>query len=199
MPKQREATVLLLLSIAYLPLTCKVSCQVVVDLSRAASITDMRGSRIAVMSAVLQAFIRDFFDQNPLSHLGLVRMRNGFAERLTELSGSPVGLLPVMHRLLCMCLYTGKLQQHPACVCGSWLFTLTVLAFQLCIMHAASRQSLPRFSQSVSACMSGTLASLFASDHVLACAAQSASPGRKPCGEACAGGAHCQAQELTGC
>ncbi|KAK9805068.1 hypothetical protein WJX73_010881 [Symbiochloris irregularis] len=62
---------------------------VVIDLSRAASVTDMRGSRIAVMSAVLQAFIRDFFDQNPLSHLGLVRMRNGLAERLTDLSGSP--------------------------------------------------------------------------------------------------------------
>lgn len=64
--------------------------QVVIDLSKAASIADMRGSRIAIMSAVLQAFIREFFDQNPLSHLGIIRMRGGVAERLTELSGSPV-------------------------------------------------------------------------------------------------------------
>ena len=64
--------------------------QVVIDLSKAASIADMRGSRMAVMSAVLQTFIRDFFDQNPLSHLGIIRMRSGVAERLTELSGSPV-------------------------------------------------------------------------------------------------------------
>ena len=37
-----------------------------------------------------QGFIREFFDQNPLSHLGLIVMRNGVAERLTDLSGSPV-------------------------------------------------------------------------------------------------------------
>jgi hypothetical protein len=36
-----------------------------------------------------QGFIREFFDQNPLSHLGLIVLRNGVAERLTELSGSP--------------------------------------------------------------------------------------------------------------
>ncbi len=37
-----------------------------------------------------QAFIREFFDQNPLSHLGLIVLRNGVAEKLTDLSGSPV-------------------------------------------------------------------------------------------------------------
>ena len=31
----------------------------------------------------------DFFDQNPLSQLGLMIMRDGLAEMLTELSGSP--------------------------------------------------------------------------------------------------------------
>ncbi|KAK9816858.1 hypothetical protein WJX72_006257 [[Myrmecia] bisecta] len=63
--------------------------QIVVDLSRATSIADMRPSRIAVMSGVLQAFIRKFFDENPLSHIGILVMRNGKAKRLTELSGSP--------------------------------------------------------------------------------------------------------------
>ena len=42
-------------------------------------------------AGVLQRFIREFFDQNPLSHLGVVAMRNGTAQRLTELSASPVG------------------------------------------------------------------------------------------------------------
>ena len=36
-----------------------------------------------------QGFIREFFDQNPLSHLGLIVLRNGIAEKLTDLSGSP--------------------------------------------------------------------------------------------------------------
>ena len=60
------------------------------DLSRAATIQDMRGSRVAALSNVVQRFIRDFFDQNPLSHLSVCVMRNGLAERLTDLSGSPV-------------------------------------------------------------------------------------------------------------
>ena len=67
--------------------------QIIVDLSRAASIGDMRPNRLAVMAGVLQGFIRKFFDENPLSHLGLVIMRNGVAERLTELAGSPVSSL----------------------------------------------------------------------------------------------------------
>lgn len=61
----------------------------VVDLSRAASVQDMRPSRMSVMVDACRRFIRSFFDQNPLSHLGLLVMRNGIVQRLTELSGSP--------------------------------------------------------------------------------------------------------------
>lgn len=41
-------------------------------------------------AGLLQAFVREFFDQNPLSHLGLLALRNGVAERLTEMSGTMV-------------------------------------------------------------------------------------------------------------
>ena len=51
----------------------------------------------------------DFFDQNPLSQLGIVVARDGVAEALTELSGSPeaqikkleegkIGGCPLCHR-----------------------------------------------------------------------------------------------------
>eukprot|EP00887_Chlorella_sp_A99_P003194 scaffold9.g3194.t1 len=63
--------------------------ELVVDLSRAAAATDMRPLRAAVMSGVVQQFVRSFFDENPLSQLGLIVMRNGVAERLTELSTAP--------------------------------------------------------------------------------------------------------------
>ncbi len=43
-----------------------------------------------MMIQILQLFVREFFDQNPLSHLSIMILRNGRAERLTELSGSPV-------------------------------------------------------------------------------------------------------------
>jgi hypothetical protein len=75
--------------------------QLVVDLSSAASAIDFRPSRLAVMVEAVQAFIREFFDQNPLSHLGIVFIRNGVAEILTELSSSPVcALLRYCFRVL---------------------------------------------------------------------------------------------------
>ena len=79
--------------------------QIIVDLSRASAIGDMRPNRLAVMAGVLQGFIRKFFDENPLSHLGLIIMRNGIAERLTELAGSPVRLpepAPLINRAECV-------------------------------------------------------------------------------------------------
>lgn len=74
-----------------------------VDLSRAAAVDDMRPNRAAVVGACLHTFIREFFNQNPLSHLGLIVMRNGVAEQLTPLSSSPVR--PIAS-LLCVVLST---------------------------------------------------------------------------------------------
>lgn len=63
--------------------------QIVVDLSRASLISDMRPSRLKVISAELENFVRLFFDTNPLSQIGLSCTRNGLARVITELSGSP--------------------------------------------------------------------------------------------------------------
>lgn len=62
---------------------------VIVDLSRAASLTDMRPIRSAAMFGALKTFIRRFFNDNPLSQMGIIVLRNGIAEQLTELSSSP--------------------------------------------------------------------------------------------------------------
>lgn len=55
------------------------------------------------MSGVLQQFVRTFFDENPLSQLGLVILRNGVAERLTELSSSPVRAAMLWHVCAVVC------------------------------------------------------------------------------------------------
>eukprot|EP01018_Ginkgo_biloba_P014436 Gb_10178 [translate_table: standard] len=44
---------------------------------------------MVVVANCVEAFVREFFDQNPLSHLGIIIMKNGIALRLTDLSGSP--------------------------------------------------------------------------------------------------------------
>ena len=45
---------------------------------------------IIIITLYAQAFVRAFFEQNPLSNLGIVRLRDGRAEQISELSGSPV-------------------------------------------------------------------------------------------------------------
>jgi transcription initiation factor TFIIH subunit 2 len=62
---------------------------VVVDLSRAANEEDFRPNRLSVVGQCATSFIREYFNQNPLSQLGIIVARTGVAERLTELSGSP--------------------------------------------------------------------------------------------------------------
>lgn len=50
---------------------------------------DFRPSRMAVVAKHVEAFIREFFDQNPLSQVGLVTIKDGVAHCLTDLGGSP--------------------------------------------------------------------------------------------------------------
>ncbi|KAJ4845156.1 General transcription factor IIH subunit 2 [Turnera subulata] len=62
---------------------------IVLDFSRAASDMDFRPSRMAVVAKHVEAFVREFFDQNPLSQIGIVVIKDGLAHTLTELGGSP--------------------------------------------------------------------------------------------------------------
>lgn len=65
------------------------SLVIVVDLSAAAAAPDMRPTRAAAAASAVGSLVRAFFDANQLSSLSIVVTRNGRAERLTELSGSP--------------------------------------------------------------------------------------------------------------
>ncbi|KAF3457095.1 hypothetical protein FNV43_RR01752 [Rhamnella rubrinervis] len=62
---------------------------IVIDLSKAASEMDFRPSRMAVVAKHVEAFIREFFDQNPLSQVSLVTIKDGVSHCLTDLGGSP--------------------------------------------------------------------------------------------------------------
>jgi transcription initiation factor TFIIH subunit 2 len=46
------------------------------------------GTRIEAVIGVLQDFVQEYYDQNPLSHLGFIIIKNGEAEILTQLSSS---------------------------------------------------------------------------------------------------------------
>ncbi|KAK4481548.1 hypothetical protein RD792_012449 [Penstemon davidsonii] len=62
---------------------------IIIDLSRAAGETDYKPSRMVVVARQVEAFIREFFDQNPLSQIGLVTLKDGVTHCLTDLGGSP--------------------------------------------------------------------------------------------------------------
>ncbi|CAH9088726.1 unnamed protein product [Cuscuta europaea] len=62
---------------------------IVIDFSRVATETDYKPSRMVVVARQVGAFIREFFDQNPLSQIGLVMLKDGVAHCLTDLGGSP--------------------------------------------------------------------------------------------------------------
>lgn len=62
---------------------------VVMDLSRGMAIKDWKPHRLACTSDVVQQFVRDYFDQNPISQLGVIGIKGMTAEKLSELSGNP--------------------------------------------------------------------------------------------------------------
>ena len=62
---------------------------VVVDLSKGMSQKDWKPHRCAVVSEEVQTFIKDYFDQNPISQLGLIGIKSATAEKLSDLSGNP--------------------------------------------------------------------------------------------------------------
>lgn len=104
----------------------------VLDLSAAAAATsDLRPSRLAVMTDAARAFIRKFFELNPLGHLGIVVLRQGIAQRLTDLSGSPEAQV-------------ARLQQYGKtgrCVCvGGCLGCMWCLCVCVCMCAAGSEQ-----------------------------------------------------------
>ncbi|CAO3629399.1 unnamed protein product [Cunninghamella echinulata] len=61
----------------------------ILDLSEAMNEKDLRPSRVELTLTYVQQFITEYFDQNPISQLGIIITRDGIAEKLTELSGNP--------------------------------------------------------------------------------------------------------------
>jgi transcription initiation factor TFIIH subunit 2 len=50
---------------------------------------DLRPTRYLLTVRYAQAFITEFFEQNPISQLGVVGMRDGLAVRISDMSGNP--------------------------------------------------------------------------------------------------------------
>lgn len=59
------------------------------DLSSAMAEKDLRPTRLLLTINYTVEFIREFFEQNPISQLGILGMRDGIGIRVSDMSGNP--------------------------------------------------------------------------------------------------------------
>lgn len=62
---------------------------VVLDMSFAMTEKDLMPTRYRLTINYAVAFVNEFFEQNPISQLGIVGMRDGVAVRISDLGGNP--------------------------------------------------------------------------------------------------------------
>ncbi|KAJ8414863.1 hypothetical protein AAFF_G00023860 [Aldrovandia affinis] len=61
---------------------------VVIDNSRTMEDQDLKPNRLASTLKLMEHFVEEFFDQNPISQLGIITTKNKRAEKLTDLAGN---------------------------------------------------------------------------------------------------------------
>ncbi len=62
---------------------------VIIDLSAAMTEKDLRPTRYLLTIRYCQDFVTEFFEQNPISQIGIIGMRDGLAVRISGMSGNP--------------------------------------------------------------------------------------------------------------
>lgn len=63
---------------------------VILDMSRSMKESDLlRPNKLSSVTKLLEGFIVEYFDQNPISQLGIITTKNKRAEKITDLSGNP--------------------------------------------------------------------------------------------------------------
>ncbi|KAM5491382.1 hypothetical protein MaudMau93_001977 [Microsporum audouinii] len=71
----------------------------VLDLSFAMAEKDLRPTRYLLTLRYAQKFVLEFFEQNPISQLGIMGMRDGVAVQVSEMSGNPTEHILALHAL----------------------------------------------------------------------------------------------------
>ncbi|KAJ7335827.1 hypothetical protein JRQ81_013768 [Phrynocephalus forsythii] len=62
---------------------------IVIDGSRTMEDQDLKPNRLTCTLKLLEYFVEEYFDQNPISQIGIIVTKGKRAEKLTELSGNP--------------------------------------------------------------------------------------------------------------
>ncbi|XP_060699882.1 general transcription factor IIH subunit 2 isoform X2 [Hemiscyllium ocellatum] len=70
---------------------------VIIDMSRSMEDQDLKPNRLTSTLKLLEYFVEEYFDQNPISQIGIVTTKNKRAEKLTELAGTYHVILDESH------------------------------------------------------------------------------------------------------
>lgn len=62
---------------------------VVIDCSRTMEDHDLKPNRLTATLKLMELFVEEYFDQNPISQVGIITTKNKRAEKLTDLAGNP--------------------------------------------------------------------------------------------------------------
>lgn len=71
----------------------------VLDMSTAMLEKDLLPNRFRLMIGYAVEFVREYYEQNPISQMGIVMMRQGLAKRISEMSGNPAVLIDRLREL----------------------------------------------------------------------------------------------------
>ncbi|KAH0537033.1 hypothetical protein FGG08_006131 [Glutinoglossum americanum] len=71
----------------------------VLDLSSAMAEKDLLPTRYLLTIRYAQEFVREFFEQNPISQLGVIGMKDGLAVRISDMSGNPTEHITAIQQL----------------------------------------------------------------------------------------------------
>ena len=71
----------------------------ILDMSQAMNEKDLRPTRFLLTLVYTTAFIHEFFEQNPISQLGIIGMHNGIAIRISDMSGNPTAHIAAIQKI----------------------------------------------------------------------------------------------------
>ncbi|XP_045161662.1 general transcription factor IIH subunit 2-like [Mercenaria mercenaria] len=72
---------------------------IIIDMSVSMDDQDLKPTRLVCSLKLLEHFIEEYFDQNPISQLGIIVTKNKRAEKVTELGGNPRRHITALQKL----------------------------------------------------------------------------------------------------
>jgi len=72
---------------------------IILDCSQSMNKRDLKPNRMVVAQQMIEKFIKEFFDQNPLSQLGLIIAHHKIAQKITDLGGNPLQQIERLHNI----------------------------------------------------------------------------------------------------